>query len=174
MEIWSCSENHCRMTILIQLIVFSLTFCFLWWVSKSCPHWRLAFVMSKSAAHRLAVPRRSPFPFPYTVLPNVSKAETMGMQTKLGVQSECLTFEKKQHIGVRMGISMALLVSTLQTRSLVFKFNTTFFPCGDSVIYWIDPLTLDQRVACSIPVNAWHFCPSARHLIHIAALHPGV
>ena len=26
----------------------------------------------------------------------------------------------------------------------------------------------DQRVAGSIPVRAWHFCPSARHLIHIA------
>ena len=31
------------------------------------------------------------------------------------------------------------------------------------MVYWIEPLTLDQKVAGSIPVNAWHFCPSARH-----------
>ena len=42
------------------------------------------------------------------------------------------------------------------------------------MVYWSEPLTLDQRVAGSIPVNAWHFCPSARRFIHIAALHPGV
>ena len=42
------------------------------------------------------------------------------------------------------------------------------------MVYWSEPLTLDQRVPGSIPVNAWHFCPSARHFIHIAALHPGV
>ena len=41
--------------------------------------------------------------------------------------------------------------------------------CGGAVVYWSEPLTLDQRVAGSIPVNAWHFCPSARHFIHIAA-----
>ena len=45
---------------------------------------------------------------------------------------------------------------------------------GGAVVYWIEPLTLDQRVAGSIPANAWHFCPSARHFIHIAALHVGV
>ena len=42
------------------------------------------------------------------------------------------------------------------------------------MVYWIEPLTLDQRFAGLIPVNAWHFCPSARHFIHIAAIHPGV
>ena len=47
-------------------------------------------------------------------------------------------------------------------------------PSESAVVYWIEPLTLDQRVAGSIPVNAWHFCPSAIHFIHIAALHPGV
>ena len=46
--------------------------------------------------------------------------------------------------------------------------------CGGAVVYWSEPLTLDQRVAGSIPVNAWHFCPSARHFIHIAALYPVV
>ena len=45
---------------------------------------------------------------------------------------------------------------------------------GGVMVYWIEPLTLDPRVAGSIPVNAWHFCSSARHFIHIAALHPGV
>ena len=25
------------------------------------------------------------------------------------------------------------------------------------MVYWSEPLTLDQRVAGSIPVNAWHF-----------------
>ena len=40
--------------------------------------------------------------------------------------------------------------------------------CGSgAVVYWIEPLTLDQRVAGSIPVNAWHVCPSARYLIHL-------
>ena len=29
--------------------------------------------------------------------------------------------------------------------------------CGGAVVYWIEPLTLDQRVPGSIPVNAWHF-----------------
>ena len=33
-------------------------------------------------------------------------------------------------------------------------------------VYWIEPLTLDQRVAGLIPVNAWHFYLSARHFIH--------
>ena len=42
------------------------------------------------------------------------------------------------------------------------------------MVYWIEPLTLDQRVADSILVNTWHFCPSARQFIHIAAFHPGV
>ena len=46
--------------------------------------------------------------------------------------------------------------------------------CGGAVVYWIEPLTLNQRVPGSIPVSARHFCPSARHFIHIAALHPGV
>ena len=46
--------------------------------------------------------------------------------------------------------------------------------CGGASVYWIEPLTLDQRVVGLIPVNAWHFCPWARHFIHIAALHPGV
>ena len=47
---------------------------------------------------------------------------------------------------------------------------------GGAVVYWIEPLTLDQRVPGSIPVNTMPgtFCPSARHFIHIAALHPGV
>ena len=40
---------------------------------------------------------------------------------------------------------------------------------GGAEYYWLVPLTLDQRV------NArHHFCPSARHFIHIAALHPGI
>ena len=45
---------------------------------------------------------------------------------------------------------------------------------GGAVVYWIEPLTLDQRVAGLILVNAWHFCPSARHFIHTTALHPGI
>ena len=48
------------------------------------------------------------------------------------------------------------------------------YTASGAVVYWSEPLTLDQRVAGSIPVNAWHFCPSVRHLIDIAALHPGV
>ena len=36
---------------------------------------------------------------------------------------------------------------------------------GGAVVYWIEPSTLDQRVVGSIPVNAWQFCPSARHSI---------
>ena len=43
-----------------------------------------------------------------------------------------------------------------------------------AVVYWVEPLTLNQRVAGLIPVNAWHFCPSARHFIHIIVLYPGV
>ena len=51
--------------------------------------------------------------------------------------------------------------------------NKVYCPiCGSAVVYWIEPLTLDQRVAGSIPVNDWHFCPSTRHFTHIAALHP--
>ena len=42
------------------------------------------------------------------------------------------------------------------------------------MVYWIEPLTLDQRVAGSIPVNAWHFCPSARHFYPHCCSHPGV
>ena len=45
--------------------------------------------------------------------------------------------------------------------------------CGGAVVYWSEPLTLDQRVAGSIHVNAWHICPLVTHFIHIAALHPG-
>ena len=45
-------------------------------------------------------------------------------------------------------------------------------PNPDAAVYWSEPL--DQRVPGSIPVNAWHFCHSARYFIHIAALHPGV
>ena len=37
---------------------------------------------------------------------------------------------------------------------------------GGAVVYWIWPLTLDKRVRCLFPVNAWHFCPSTRHFIH--------
>ena len=42
-----------------------------------------------------------------------------------------------------------------------------------AVVHWIEPLTLDQRVAGLIPVNDWCSCPSARHSIHIVALNPG-
>ena len=38
------------------------------------------------------------------------------------------------------------------------------------VPWLIEPLALDQRVAGSTPIDAWHFCP----FVHIAALHPGV
>ena len=54
---------------------------------------------------------------------------------------------------------------------LFVPFKLTMQRCR---VYWIEPLTLDQRVPGSIPVNAWHFCASARHYIHIAALHPGI
>ena len=33
-----------------------------------------------------------------------------------------------------------------------------------AVVYWIEPLTLDQRVAGSIPVNAWHFLSFSKTL----------
>ena len=46
--------------------------------------------------------------------------------------------------------------------------------CGGAVAYWIEPVTLNQRVVGSNPDNARHFCPSARQFIHIAALDPGV
>ena len=43
-----------------------------------------------------------------------------------------------------------------------------------ALVYWIEPLTLDQKVAGVISVNAGHICPSARrHFIHVAALHTG-
>ena len=32
------------------------------------------------------------------------------------------------------------------------------------MVYWIEPLTLDQRVAGSIPVNAWHFLSYSKTL----------
>ena len=32
------------------------------------------------------------------------------------------------------------------------------------MVYWIEPLTLDQRVAGSIPVNAWHFLSFSKTL----------
>ena len=53
---------------------------------------------------------------------------------------------------------------------------TNSITSGSAMIYWIEPLTLDQRVAGLIPVNTctWHFCPSARQFIHIAAQNPGV
>ena len=38
--------------------------------------------------------------------------------------------------------------------------------CGGAMVYWIEPLTLDRWVAGLIPVNAWHFCPSARNYPH--------
>ena len=33
-----------------------------------------------------------------------------------------------------------------------------------TVVYWIEPLTLDQRVPGSIPVNAWHFLSFSKTL----------
>ena len=41
---------------------------------------------------------------------------------------------------------------------------------GGAVVYWIEPLTLDQRVAGSIPVNAGHFLSFSKTLYP----HPGV
>ena len=32
------------------------------------------------------------------------------------------------------------------------------------MVYWIEPLTLDQRVPGSIPVNAWHFLSFSKTL----------
>ena len=32
------------------------------------------------------------------------------------------------------------------------------------MVYWIEPLTLDQRVAGSIPVNVWHFLSFSKTL----------
>ena len=32
------------------------------------------------------------------------------------------------------------------------------------MVYWSEPLTLDQRVAGSIPVNAWHFLSISKTL----------
>ena len=36
--------------------------------------------------------------------------------------------------------------------------------CGGAVVYWTEPLTLDQRVAGSIPVNAGHFLSFSKTL----------
>ena len=44
--------------------------------------------------------------------------------------------------------------------------------CGGAVVYWMEPLTLDQEVAGSIPVNPWHFCPSASTLYPLCCSHP--
>ena len=41
--------------------------------------------------------------------------------------------------------------------------NQVFFS-GGAVAYWIGPLTLDQRVVGSIPVNAWHFLSFSKTL----------
>ena len=38
--------------------------------------------------------------------------------------------------------------------TLTFVINCN---CGGAVVYWFEPLTLDERVPGSIPVNAWHF-----------------
>ena len=35
---------------------------------------------------------------------------------------------------------------------------------GGAVVYWTEPLTLDQRVPGSIPVNAWHFLSFSKTL----------
>ena len=34
------------------------------------------------------------------------------------------------------------------------------------------PLILDQRIAGSIPINSWHFCPLSRHSIKICCSPP--
>ena len=36
---------------------------------------------------------------------------------------------------------------------------------GGAMVYWIEPLTLDQRVAGSIPVTAWHFLSFSKTLL---------
>ena len=57
-------------------------------------------------------------------------------------------------------------------------FETSLFKVdscgGGAVVYWIEPLTLDQSVASSNPDMECtaHFC--ARRFIHNAALNPGV
>ena len=45
---------------------------------------------------------------------------------------------------------------------------------GGVMVLWFGRVTRDQRVVGSNLTHAWHFCPSARQFIHIAALDPGV
>ena len=42
------------------------------------------------------------------------------------------------------------------------------------MVYWSIHSTLTLRARVRISPSPWHFCPSARQFIHIAALDPGV
>ena len=73
-----------------------------------------------------------------------------------------------------MGYSARYVELAYQRYGELGSHNVANSYSGGAMVYWIEPLALDQRVVGSTPVNARLFCPSARHFIHIAAFYPGV
>ena len=89
----------------------------------------------------------------------LSVLEVIGLYCKEAKKGFSILISGRWHSALSKTTHFTAILWTVLLHNKAASVNTEV----PALVYWIELLTLDQRVAGSIPVNAWHFCPSARH-----------